>query len=177
MTKPTKWHVCPVKTQISLGICPVWSESLLSEWRKLGSLATHWAHSKDPDQTGRMPRLIRVFTGRTVILLSFVIRWLNYAVSRSKFITPECIDMVQFRLQQMPSSFLYMYMYMTFLSFYYFAVKLCFAYEPKKFLIYRNWFIIWNVFFFSHSKVPVFYGHRVIRPKKLYVCFRFPDPT
>ena len=25
MTKPTKWHVCPAKTQISLGICPVWS--------------------------------------------------------------------------------------------------------------------------------------------------------
>ena len=33
--------VCPAKTQISLGICPVWSESLLSTWRKLGSLATH----------------------------------------------------------------------------------------------------------------------------------------
>ena len=25
MTKPTKWHVRPAKTQISLGICPVWS--------------------------------------------------------------------------------------------------------------------------------------------------------
>ena len=25
MTKPTKWHVHPSKTQISLGICPVWS--------------------------------------------------------------------------------------------------------------------------------------------------------
>ena len=24
-TKPTKWPVCPAKTQISLGICPVWS--------------------------------------------------------------------------------------------------------------------------------------------------------
>ena len=44
MTKPTKWHVHPAKTQISLGICPVWSESSLSAWRKLGSLATHWAH-------------------------------------------------------------------------------------------------------------------------------------
>ena len=30
MTKLTKWHVCPAKTQISLGICPVWSESLLA---------------------------------------------------------------------------------------------------------------------------------------------------
>ena len=27
----------------------------LSTWRKLGSLPTHWAHSKDSDQTGRIP--------------------------------------------------------------------------------------------------------------------------
>ena len=37
----------PAKTQISLGIRPVWSESSLSAWRNLGSLATHWAHSED----------------------------------------------------------------------------------------------------------------------------------
>ena len=47
MTKPTMWVVCPAKTQISLGIHSVWSESSLSTWRKLGSLATHWAHSED----------------------------------------------------------------------------------------------------------------------------------
>ena len=62
----TKWHVHPVKTQNSLGFRPVWSESSLSTWRKLGSLATHWAHSEDSDQTGRMPRLIWVFTRCTV---------------------------------------------------------------------------------------------------------------
>ena len=39
--------VRPAKTQISLGIRSVWSESSLSAWRKLGSLATHEAHSKD----------------------------------------------------------------------------------------------------------------------------------
>ena len=44
--------VRPVKTQISLGIRPVWSESSLSAWRNLGSLATHWAHIEDSDQTG-----------------------------------------------------------------------------------------------------------------------------
>ena len=59
----------PAKTQISLGSRLVWSESSVSAWRKLGSLATHWAHSEDFDQTGRMPRLIWVFAGRTVILL------------------------------------------------------------------------------------------------------------
>ena len=47
MTKPTKWSVCPTKTQISLGIHSVWSESSLSAWRKLGSLATYWALSED----------------------------------------------------------------------------------------------------------------------------------
>ena len=47
MTKPTKWHVRPAKTQISLGIRPVWSESSLSAWRNHGPLATHWAHSED----------------------------------------------------------------------------------------------------------------------------------
>ena len=56
--KTNKMSVRPVKTQISLGIRPVWSEPLLSAWRKLGSLATHWAHSEDSDQTGRLPRLI-----------------------------------------------------------------------------------------------------------------------
>ena len=39
MTKPTKWRVHPAKTQISLGICPVWSESWLSVWSKFGSLS------------------------------------------------------------------------------------------------------------------------------------------
>ena len=33
MIKPTKWHVRPAKTQISLGIRPVWSESwLCAQW-------------------------------------------------------------------------------------------------------------------------------------------------
>ena len=45
-TKPTKWPaVRPAKTQRSLGIRPVWSESSLSTKRNLGSLATHWAHA------------------------------------------------------------------------------------------------------------------------------------
>ena len=54
------------KTQISLCIRPVWSESSLSAWRKFGALATLWAHSEDFDETGRMSRLIWVFAGRTV---------------------------------------------------------------------------------------------------------------
>ena len=78
MTKPTKWHVRPEKTQISLGICSVWSESSLSAWRKPGSLATNWAHTEDSDQTGQMPRLIWVFAGRTCHFVGFVMRRLIY---------------------------------------------------------------------------------------------------
>ena len=65
--KTNKLSVRPAKTQISLGIRPVWSESSLSAWRQLGSLAAHWAHREDSDQTGR-----------TVILLVFVMSWLIY---------------------------------------------------------------------------------------------------
>ena len=64
--------VRPAKTQISLGIRPVWSESSLSAWRNLGSLSTHWAHSEDAE-----PRLIWVFTGRTLILLVLLCRGSN----------------------------------------------------------------------------------------------------
>ena len=70
----SKWALRPLKTKISLGICPVWSESSLSAWRKVGSLATHWAHSEDSDQTGRMPRLIWVFAGRTDHIVGFVMQ-------------------------------------------------------------------------------------------------------
>ena len=55
-------------------------QSSLSALRKLGSLATHWAHREDSDQTGRMPRLIWVFAGRTLILLV-----LSRGVSSSKY--------------------------------------------------------------------------------------------
>ena len=43
------------KTQISLDIRPVWSESLLSAWRKLGSLATHKRTAKTLIRLGGCP--------------------------------------------------------------------------------------------------------------------------
>ena len=46
-----KVSVRPAKTQISLGIRPVRSESLLSAWRKLGHLATHGAHSEESESS------------------------------------------------------------------------------------------------------------------------------
>ena len=77
MTKQTKWHVRPAKTQIRLGICPVTLASLLSTRRNLRSLATHWAHSEVSDQTGQMPRLIWVFAGCTDHIAGFVVVWLK----------------------------------------------------------------------------------------------------
>ena len=54
--KTNKVTVHPAKTQISLGIRPVCSD-------------LH-ADSEVSDQTGRMPRLICVFAGRTLFVLS-----------------------------------------------------------------------------------------------------------
>ena len=73
MTKPTKWHVGPANTQISLGIRPVWSESSLCiQWvAKYPSFL--YADSEDSDQTGRKPRLIWVFDERTCHFVGFVL--------------------------------------------------------------------------------------------------------
>ena len=76
MTKPTKWHVCPAKTLISLGIRQVRSESSLSAWRKLRSLASHWAHSEDSDQTWRTCH----FVGFVLMRLIWVIRFFRHQV-------------------------------------------------------------------------------------------------
>ena len=68
--KTDKMSVRPAKTRISLGICPVWSESsLCAQWVAKVQRFLH-ADSEDSDQTGRMPRLIWVFAGRTVTLLA-----------------------------------------------------------------------------------------------------------
>ena len=75
--KTNKMTVHPVKTQISLGIRPVWSEpSLCTQW-----VATDpnflYADSEDSDWTGRMPRLIWVFGGHTCHFVGFVMLWLR----------------------------------------------------------------------------------------------------
>ena len=54
--KTNKCHVRTAKTQIILGIRPVWSESSLSAlWVAKDPMILH-ADSEDSDQTGRMPR-------------------------------------------------------------------------------------------------------------------------
>ena len=82
--------VHPANTEISLGICPVWSETLLFAWRNLGSLATHLMDSEDSDQTGRMPRLIWVFTGWKVIFFCFFSSPVR-STRRAIAVTPGCV--------------------------------------------------------------------------------------
>ena len=67
--KTYKMGVRSAKTQISLDIRPVWSESSLCVQRTAKDPRFLYADSEDSDQTGRMPRLIWVFAGRTLSLL------------------------------------------------------------------------------------------------------------
>ena len=68
--------VRPAKTQISLGIRPVW---LVFAVRSTVDTEPSFLHadSEDSDQTGRMPRMIRVFAERTGHFVGFVVRWLK----------------------------------------------------------------------------------------------------
>ena len=61
--KTNKKNVRPGKTQISLGIRPVWSESSLCAQWVAKDPSFLYADSEDSDKTGRMPRLIWVFVG------------------------------------------------------------------------------------------------------------------
>ena len=63
--QPTKWHVRPV-----------WSEfSLCAQWVTKDLSFLH-VHSEDSDKTGRVPRLIWVFAGRTCHFVGFFSRHL-----------------------------------------------------------------------------------------------------
>ena len=68
-TKPNKMTVQPVKTQISLGNCPLWSESLLSAWGSIGSLVAHKAQSEDSEADLSL-------AGRPGHFVGFVVQWL-----------------------------------------------------------------------------------------------------
>ena len=79
MTKPAKWSVRQAKTQTILGIRRVWSvSSLCALWvaKDPNFLQTD---SEDSNQTGRMPRLIWVFAGRTSHFVDFLMFRLKYS--------------------------------------------------------------------------------------------------
>ena len=73
--------VRPAKTQISLGIRPVWSESsLCAQWITKNPSFLH-ADSEVSNQTGRMPRLIWVVAGRTCHFVGFIMGRLIFCLS------------------------------------------------------------------------------------------------
>ena len=71
--------VRPAKTRISLGIRPVWSSLRCPHEEGLGPQLPIECTAKT-DQTGRMPRLIWVFTGRTGHFVGFVVQRLIYVI-------------------------------------------------------------------------------------------------
>ena len=87
MTKQTKWPVHPAKTQISLDINPVWSESLQCAQWVAEDPRFLYADSEDSDQTGRMLRLIWTFAGHTDFV-GFVVWQLKSTSSTFLFLSP-----------------------------------------------------------------------------------------
>ena len=79
--KKKKWPLHSAKTQISLGIHPVWSKSMLCAQRVAKEPSFLHTDSEDSDQTGQMPRLIWIFAGCTCHFTvlscggSFVFSW------------------------------------------------------------------------------------------------------
>ena len=74
MTKPTKYLCAQQRLASAWASCPVWSESSLSTWRNLGSLATHFSIQL---KLNRLGKLIWVFAGHTCRFVGFVMRQLK----------------------------------------------------------------------------------------------------
>ena len=81
MTNPTMW-VC-AQRRLRSAWAWVWSQSSLSAWRNLGSLATHWARSKDWSDWVDAQADLSVcwahthFVGFVMSWLIYVLNWLN----------------------------------------------------------------------------------------------------
>ena len=100
--------VRPVKTWISLGICPVCSESsLCTQWVAKDPSFFH-ADSKDFDQTGWMPRLIWVLAGLGAHAILLVLSWGSSNVVNSfsqtdgtciKVLNPFCTCLISHQAQ------------------------------------------------------------------------------
>ena len=81
VTKPTKWLCAQRRLRSTWASVQSDQSSLCAQWVAKDPCFFH-ANSEDSDQTGRMPRLICVFAGRTLTLLvlsrggsSYIIIW------------------------------------------------------------------------------------------------------
>ena len=76
MTKPTKWPMLQVNTQISLGDWPVWSESSLHILKVAKD--PRFLHGDSKDWSDRpVVQLVWVFAGCTGHFVGFVLTWLK----------------------------------------------------------------------------------------------------
>ena len=98
---PTRLHMRPAKMQIRLRIRAVWSESPLSTWRCLETLATHRVPCEDSDRTARMRRLIWVFSGRTCNLVGNAVPSTYYMCR----VTSRICEQRVFASREMPYNF------------------------------------------------------------------------
>ena len=73
MIKPRKWLCAQRRPGSALASAQSDQSSLCSQWVAKETSFLH-ADSEDSDQTGRMPRLIWVFAGRTNHFVGFVMR-------------------------------------------------------------------------------------------------------
>ena len=88
-----------MKTPISLGIRPVWSEpSLCAQWAAKDPSFLH-GDSEYSDQTGWMPRLIWVFVGCTVTLLVLSC-WGSYNMRHDAEAWRECVQVLNIHTYQ-----------------------------------------------------------------------------
>ena len=71
MTKPIKWHVRPQRLRSAWASAQSDQSSLYAQWAAKDPRFLH-ANSEASDQTGWMPRLIRVLAGRTGHFVGFV---------------------------------------------------------------------------------------------------------
>ena len=76
--KTNKMTSAPIEDSVQHGHSPSLIRVFTVRMKYIGPLTTYWAHSKDPDQTGRMPRLIWVFAVRKCSFVCFVVRLLKY---------------------------------------------------------------------------------------------------
>ena len=86
-SKPTKWHVRPAKTQISLGICQVWSVVAIC-------MKKAWVLSYPLSTQGRLIRLVHrlswVFAWHTCYFVVFVVRCLIFLIFVTHALVGRC---------------------------------------------------------------------------------------
>ena len=160
MTKPTKW-VCVQRRFRSAWASAQSDQSSLSAWRKLGSLATHWAHSEDSDQTGRMPWLIWVFAGCTVTLLvlsccsSFVLSMLISTRHNFGHTMPDCVIVAFYaqNFENIGGAYCFWLVHQCVCHAFY-AFELCMLRSWNFIYMDSSWKNSWPIYFFLFELCP-----------------------